>query len=145
MKEHMKNTKTPMKIGAVVKLLGIPASTLRYYEKTALIKPTSRVSNARCYDEATLFQLRFIQMAQAVGFSISEIKQLLAVCSTQKNVNQASCETIVDAKLVEVQQKISDLQKMQAALAAMNDCHCSSLQSCVELGDAVKAKISIES
>ena len=137
----MKKTAAPMKIGAVVKALGIPASTLRYYEKISLLRPTTRISNSRCYDKESLLRLRFIQMAQAVGFSITEIKQLLGVFSKNQDANQQSCDALVQTKLNEMQQKITDLQKMQSALKLMKDCNCASLQSCVELSVDVKNKV----
>lgn len=127
-----------MKIGSVVNTLGIPASTLRYYEKIALIKPTARVANSRRYDEDTLLRLRFIQMAQAVGFSIAEIKQLLDAFSADKDLDRTACEAMAETKLEEISVKITALETMKTALESMVDCHCASLQSCVELGEEVK-------
>lgn len=140
-------SKAQLKIGELVNVLGIPASTLRYYEKVSLIKPVARVANSRCYDQDAIVQLRFIQMAQAVGFSITEIKQLLAVFSVNKTEEPDSCGSLVEAKLDEIQKKISDLQKMQLALEAImeSDCNCVSLKDCVEMGDEVKNQLVLES
>lgn len=127
-----------MKIGSVVNALGIPASTLRYYEKIALIKPTARVANSRRYDEDTLLRLQFIQMAKEVGFSITEIKQLLDAFSTDKDINHSACESMVESKLEEISVKIAALETMKTALKNMVNCQCASLQSCVELGEEVR-------
>ncbi len=66
-----------MKIGDVAERLGIPVSTIRYYEKVGLIEHQRRVSGRRDFDERALFALQFIQLAQAAGFTIVEMKSLL--------------------------------------------------------------------
>ena len=66
-----------MKIGDVSERLGIPASTIRCYEKVGLIERQRRVSGQRYFDDRALFALRFIQLAKAAGFTIAEMKSLL--------------------------------------------------------------------
>ena len=63
--------------GFVAEELGIPASTIRYYEKVGLIEPQRRVSSRRSIDERAIFTLKFIQLAQAAGFSLAEARSLL--------------------------------------------------------------------
>ena len=66
-----------MNIGHVAEQLGIPASTIRYYEKVGLIERQNRVSGRRNFDDRALVALRFVRIAQAAGFTIAEIKSLL--------------------------------------------------------------------
>ena len=66
-----------MKIGEVARRLGVPASTIRYYEREGLIERQHRVSGRRQFDERALLMLQFAQLAQAAGFTIAETKGLL--------------------------------------------------------------------
>ena len=57
---------------------GLPASTLRYYEKINLVpRPARGVGGQRTYSEKDLARLRFVTRAQALGFTLEEIRQLL--------------------------------------------------------------------
>ena len=61
-----------MQIGDVARKLDMPASTIRYYEKVGLIERQQRVSGRRQFNDRALFALRFVQLAQAAGFTIGE-------------------------------------------------------------------------
>ncbi len=65
-------------IGNTAKSLGITPDTLRYYEKLRLVpSPPRNAAGRRVYREADLARLRFLKRAQALGFSLQEIRQLL--------------------------------------------------------------------
>ena len=66
-----------MKIGELADQLGVASSAIRYYEQVGLIKPPLRISGQRSFPESALKTIRFIQLAQAGGFSIAEIKTIL--------------------------------------------------------------------
>ena len=66
-----------MKIGEVSQQLGIPASTIRYYEQVGLIERQSRVAGKRSFNGKALSMLQFVKLAQSAGFSIRETKTLL--------------------------------------------------------------------
>jgi len=120
-----------IKIGNVVEQLGLPASTIRYYEKIGLIKPLARVGNSRYLNDTDIAQLKFIQMSQSVGFSINEIKDLLALF-LKNGVNTEDCTELVVDKIQELDERILELQSMRDALAKASECDCSSLEDCVE-------------
>ena len=66
-----------MKIGEVAEQPDIPTSTIRFYENVGLIRAQPRVSGTRVFDARAVFALRFVQLAQAAGFSLAEMKLLL--------------------------------------------------------------------
>ena len=71
---HMK----AMQIGEVAKLSGVGIETIRYYEREGLLhEPQRRPSGYRLYDAATLKRLEYICRAKELGFTLSEIKELL--------------------------------------------------------------------
>jgi len=120
-----------IKIGNVVEQLGLPASTIRYYEKIGLIKPLARVGNSRYLNDTDIAQLKFIQMSQSVGFSINEIKDLLELF-LKNGVNTEDCTELVLDKIQELDERILELQSMRDALAKASECDCSSLEDCVD-------------
>ena len=67
-----------LKIGEVSKRSGIGIEALRFYEKSGLLdKPSRTYSGYRVYDEGVLERLAFIKRAQALGFSLDEIKRIV--------------------------------------------------------------------
>ncbi len=70
--------KKPLLIGQVAKLAGVKSDTVRFYERTGLLpRPTRTAAGYRVYDEAATRQLRFVKKAQALGFSLDEIRRIL--------------------------------------------------------------------
>ena len=66
-----------MTIGQVARTAGVATPTLRYYEQEGLLSPTTRSrAGYRLYDEQAVEQLRFIRSAQAVGFTLDDIRTL---------------------------------------------------------------------
>jgi MerR family copper efflux transcriptional regulator len=103
-------------IGQVARRAGVGVETVRFYEREGLLEePPRRASGYRQYSEEVVKQIRFIQRAKLLGFSLKEIQELL----TLRVDGQTSCEQVkerAEAKLAEVEQKIVALQCMRAAL-----------------------------
>ncbi len=65
-------------IGELARVAGVPTSTVRYYEREGILKPRGRSrSNYRLYAEEDVQRLRFIRAAQATGFTLQNVTQLL--------------------------------------------------------------------
>ena len=67
----------PFTIGEVASRAGVAASAIRYYESIGLLPKPERESGQRRYDESVLGRLGFIGVAQAAGFKLPEIKELV--------------------------------------------------------------------
>jgi len=98
-----------MKIGKVAETLGIPASTIRFYERKGLIKKQSRISGAREFNSDSILALRFVQLAQKAGFTIDEMKLLLENYTQNSDVT-AMWRLRATEKRREVQAQMADLQ-----------------------------------
>jgi DNA-binding transcriptional MerR regulator len=120
-----------VKIGTVADRLGIPASTIRYYERIGLIDRQRRVAGRREFDQQALFALKFVQLAQAAGFSIAEAKRLLESHADNPGPD-GLWHPFADAKRKVVRQQIKDLERMDDILTALLSCKCSTLSECVE-------------
>lgn len=109
----------PLGIGQLAKHAGVGIDTVRYYERNGLLAPRGRLASGyRRYGEPELARLRFIRRAQALGFTLKEIKELLAL-SAQRDVGRV--KRSAQAKLHDVEARIADLARMREALATLID------------------------
>jgi len=80
-----------LSIGKLAKASGLPADTLRYYERLGLIQPKTRGANGyRVFTTDSLKRLQFIQRAKLLNFTLEEIRDLLIVRASSRT----NCEDI---------------------------------------------------
>ncbi len=104
-------------IGALAQRAGVRIDTVRYYERSGLLAPKTRLqSGYRRYGSAELARLRFIRRAQTLGFSLKEIRELLTL---SKGRDVARVKRAAQAKLADVEQRIAALQRMRDGLATL--------------------------
>jgi MerR family copper efflux transcriptional regulator len=102
-------------IGQLAKRGGVGIDTVRYYERNGLLTPQTRLASGyRRYGELELARLRFIRRAQALGFTLKEVKELLTL-SAQRNVGRV--KRSAQAKLADVQGRIAALERVRDGLA----------------------------
>src|ERR1700750_566697 len=105
-----------MTAGALAKQAGVKIDTVRYYERHGLLpKPPRTNSGYRAFPHASLGRLRFIKRAQALGFTLNEVKQLLAL-RFSPGITCTDVRKRAQAKLADIQQKIDSLHAMKRAL-----------------------------
>lgn len=113
-----------LKIGQVAKQASVSVETIRYYEQRGLIPTPQRLdSGYRVYPESILDRLHFINRCKDLGFSLQEITELLSIQIDPDN-SSALVKEQVEHKIALVQEKISELQKLQASLEQLNDLCC---------------------
>jgi MerR family copper efflux transcriptional regulator len=106
-------------IGQLAKRGGVGIDTIRYYERNGLLAPRTRLASGyRRYGELELARLRFIRRAQALGFTLKEIKELLAL-SAQRDVGRV--KRSAQAKLLDVKSRIAALERIRDGLATLID------------------------
>ncbi len=115
---------TTLKIGELARQAGVGVETVRFYERQGLLEePQRRDSGYRQYDLEAVDVLRFIRRAKELGFTLKEIKSLLALrldtSATKQEVRQQA-----EAKVADIEARIDDLQRMREALASLiKQCH----------------------
>jgi Cu(I)-responsive transcriptional regulator len=112
-----------MTIGEASAKSGVPAKTIRYYEETGLIVRADRRSNLyRSYSESDVALLRFIGRARRLGFSIEDLKSLVALYRDRSRSSR-DVKTVASQHLARVERKIRELQSIRDALADLiEDC-----------------------
>lgn len=108
-----------MKIGEVASRAGVGIETIRYYEREGLLAtPQRRPSGYRQYDEAVLARLQFVRRTKELGFTLSEIKELLGLwfdATTRcAHVRERAARKLddIDAKLLALRQMKRSLKKI---------------------------------
>jgi MerR family mercuric resistance operon transcriptional regulator len=106
-----------LKIGEVSKRSGVGVEALRFYERSGLIDPPGRTGGGyRQYDASVLDRLEFIKRAQALGFSLNEIAQIIA----EKRDGHRPCEEvreIVRARLRELDERMAQMRRYRREMA----------------------------
>ena len=73
-----------MNIGDVAALSGLPAKTIRYYEDVGLVKPLRSTNGYRTFRESDAHKLAFLGRSRALGFSIEDCRNLIALYEDEK-------------------------------------------------------------
>ena len=106
-------------IGEMSKRTEVNIETIRYYERISLLpKPDRTAGGNRQYNHEQLKQLSFIKRARGLGFSIREIKGLLAM-AVNTEFTCAEVHEITTEHLTSVQEKIASLHRLEAVLHDM--------------------------
>lgn len=106
-----------MQIGELATQAGVSVQTLRYYERRGLVGAVRRPgSRYRQYGPETLRTIRFIRRAQALGFTLDEIRDLLGLWA-ESSKSCSAVEQRASAKLGSIEAKIGDLVAMRDGLA----------------------------
>jgi DNA-binding transcriptional MerR regulator len=107
---------THLTIGELAKAGDVPTSTVRYYERAGLLRPSCRSgANYRLYSNEDLHRLRFVRAAQATGFTLEDIKQLL---------QPARCDRVqglIEARLADVGARMRELRHVRKVLRGALD------------------------
>ncbi|PIE40576.1 MAG: Zn(2+)-responsive transcriptional regulator [Gammaproteobacteria bacterium] len=107
-----------MQIGELARQCGVSIDTVRYYEKQQLLLCEGRSAGGyRQFGQQAINQLSFIIKAKALGFTLKEIKELLAIKISPNDFECAEVKAMADAKLESIETKMQELQQMHNALA----------------------------
>jgi len=121
-------------IGQLAKQANVNLETIRYYERRGLIpEPPRSISGYRQYSADDLQRTRFIKRAQGLGFSLKEIAELLSL-RVEPGTTCGEVKERVQAKITDVEKRISDLEHIRAALLRLS-------KSCTGRGPVSKCPI----
>src|SRR3954451_3293247 len=119
-----------MRVGEVAERAGVNVETLRYYERRGLLPAPDRTpSGHRRYDEETVRFLRAIKEAQAVGFTLAVIRDVMGAARRSGSPSEA-LRVRAAPKIAEIDGRIAALRRMRDELARVVGCACTSLDHC---------------
>jgi MerR family transcriptional regulator, mercuric resistance operon regulatory protein len=106
----------PLTIAQAARAAGVPASTVRFYEREGIIGPSGRSGgNYRLYDQEAIGRLRFVRAAQDIGLPLKDIK---AVIDMDERTNGPEVLALLEARLSDVKLKLKELLQVRKALSA---------------------------
>jgi Hg(II)-responsive transcriptional regulator len=119
--------KRALSIGQVADEAGVNVQTLRYYERRGILEePKRSASGYREYSPDTVRVIRFIKRAQDLGFTLSQIEELLELRGLRPGKREA-VRSLAAAKIRDIEEKVRDLESMKRALSVLVDsCTCKS-------------------
>ena len=113
---------TGLFIGELARRAGIPISTIRYYQRNGLIDdPPRRESGYREYPDGAIDQLRFIRSAQELGFTLQQIRSLIALRDAPE-ATSAEVRELADSTIADIRAKLVVLTAMEQSLSRLLSC-----------------------
>lgn len=128
-------------IGKLAQMAGVGVETIRFYQRKDLLREPQTDGTIRTYTDEDAQKIIFIKKAQELGFSLAEVKELLEL-NTKPRITCGSVKKKTADKIVEIDKKIADLQKMRMSLEKLSNA-CDSkqdnykqykVQECFEIG-----------
>jgi MerR family transcriptional regulator, mercuric resistance operon regulatory protein len=104
-------------IGGLAKAAGVGVETVRYYQRRGLLsEPVRPHGEVRRYSEQDVKRLRFIRSAQAAGFTLAEIKELVDLDASD---DRARARELAQSRVAAIDAKIEELREARDALAGL--------------------------
>jgi Cu(I)-responsive transcriptional regulator len=131
-----------MNIGSVAEATGLPAKTIRYYESIGLVGPAERsTGNYRLYGEREVMTLRFIERARRLGFSLKEVKELLALWHDRQRAS-ADVRRLAQMQMRRLDERLAELGEMRRSLEHLvARCHGDHRPDCPILDELAHERI----
>ncbi|WP_370179967.1 helix-turn-helix domain-containing protein [Alteriqipengyuania sp.] len=124
-----------MRIGELARATGTKAATIRYYEREGVLPAADRTeSNYRDYSDEHLATLSFVRRARELGFSMAQVRELLALSDHDEKPCQ-DVDQLAQQQLAEVERKIADLSALRDELGQMlRSCQADKIGECQIIG-----------
>jgi MerR family mercuric resistance operon transcriptional regulator len=103
-------------IGSLADAAGVGVETVRFYQRRGLLAVPPRAGGIRRYDGKDVERLRFIKRAQAAGFTLAEIAELIALDAGE---DRPRARELAKARIGALDAKIAELRDARASLARL--------------------------
>lgn len=132
-------------IGKLAEMAGVGVETVRFYQRKELLREPKASTGFRTYNEEDAQRIVFIKKAQDLGFTLSEVKELLEL-NTKTRQTCSTVKSKTTAKIKEIEEKILDLNRMKTSLEKLA-CACDArqdnirqfkVQECFDVGQNCK-------
>ncbi|TSB26789.1 redox-sensitive transcriptional activator SoxR [Streptomyces sp. NBC_01525] len=117
-------------VGEVSDRSGVPASTLRYYDREGLIHSRRTSGNQRRYARDTLRRVAFIRASQRVGIPLADIREALCLLPEGRTPTEEDWVQVSERWRSELARRINLLLRLQSKLTDCIGCGCLSLEKC---------------
>ncbi len=106
-------TQNTLTVGALAAAAGVGVETVRYYQRRGLLETPKAANGYRRYGAAHLERLGFIKRAQAIGFTLDEVAELLSLNDSR---DHRIARALAKEKILDIEGRIAELERMADAL-----------------------------
>lgn len=103
-------------IGSLARAAGVGVETIRFYQRRGLVAEPAKAGSIRRYGERDVERIRFIKRAQAAGFTLAEIGELIALDAGE---DRARARELASARIAALDARIAELRQARSALARL--------------------------
>ena len=103
-------------IGGLADAAGVGVETVRFYQRKGLVAEPPKAGGIRRYDRRDVDRIQFIKKAQAAGFTLAEIAELIALDAGE---DRPRARELASARIVALDAKIAELKQARTALARL--------------------------
>ena len=126
-------------ISRLAKLVKVPVSTVRYYERVGLLDPVSRsAGNYRLYSDESMRRLQFIRASQAIGFRLEDIRGLLG----EDESGDPCCgdvQDLIKRRLKDINEQLKNLRHVKKVLnSTLKKCEKTNRKGCCHLLETLR-------
>lgn len=114
-----------MRISDVADEVGVPVSTIRYYEKRSIIGKPGRNGRNRDYSEQDVRAIKFVRDARSLGLPLSDISALV-----QNSWDKGEMAKVAAGHRETVRERIQTLQRVDEVLSVLETCTCIGFADC---------------
>jgi DNA-binding transcriptional MerR regulator len=122
-------------IGELARRTGLASSALRYYERVGLLSPAARAGGRRHYGASSAERVAVIQLCQDAGFTLGEIRALLAAFSRHGR----AWARLAEAKLHELDTRIAQAERAKAMVQHALGCPHRTIATCPNFRTTLRA------
>ncbi|HJT71238.1 MAG TPA: MerR family transcriptional regulator [Terriglobales bacterium] len=125
-----------MTIGQLEAQTGVPASTIRYWERISVLPKPLRVGGQRRYGPDAVHYLAVLRLAQACGFDLNEMRHLLNGFRSSVPASRRWQE-LAQKKMRELDEQMARLKAMRRVVNRVLQCQCAELPQCGRIAASV--------
>lgn len=129
-----------LSIGALAERTGLAVSAIRYYETQGLISPWRNPGAQRRYQRADIRRLSFVMIAQQLGLSLPEIRDVMAGLPGNRTPTKSDWNRISRKLRSQLDERIATLLRLRDNLDGCIGCGCLSLPNCALYNPQDRAK-----
>src|SRR3954447_1247094 len=118
-----------MTIGELSTRSNVPASAIRYWEQISILPKPERTAGQRRYTEAALDRIAVLRLAQACGFRLEEMRQLLNGFRSDVTASRRWRE-LAGKKRKELDERLAQIRAMRDLVDRVMRCNCPELAHC---------------
>ena len=118
----------PMTIGKLASAGGVGVETVRFYQRRGLLAEPERAGGVRRYGSDDVRRLRFIRSAQTAGFTLEEIRELLAL---DAGCDHARARELANKRIAALTAKIAEMAAARTSLKRLaRQCSAAKVEPC---------------